>query len=78
MNKDRRPFIEEVPGGYAADTPTVVLPREQVERVLRVLEAVKRYVDGGEPPCIFCGMEGEHVPGCSLAASIADLKALGL
>jgi hypothetical protein len=69
---------------------TVTLPREQVERVLRVLE---RVVDDGQCQsgrmvercpgdyCLVCkhhvNVDG-HDPACDLAASIADLKALGL
>jgi hypothetical protein len=62
---------------------TVTLPREQVERVLRVLEGADASLgdDSFRCPALDCSWTMDslrHAPDCELAASIADLKALGL
>ena len=61
-------------------SPTVTLSREQVERVLRVLEDASGLLNEHNP--CFKGIK-TSCPECAnlrgeLAASIADLKALGL
>ena len=70
--------------GYASDddgtfkvTPTVTVPREQVERTLRVLEAAEWPADMQGSWCTSCGNQnGVHAADCALTASIADLRAV--
>jgi|SRR3990172_7336506 len=72
-------------GHLVTNPANIVLPREHVERALRVLEAVE-WVCGELtsdfssrcPECLCSKQAGRHLAGCELAASIADLKALGL
>jgi len=67
---------------HPGPVPTVTLPTEQVERVLRVLtDREWSAADDGEAWCWTDCHEYQsdgHAPDCELAASIADLKALGL
>jgi len=65
-------------GEPAPTFDNVIVPREQAERTLRVLEAAEfgKLEQDDYGRCRTCCQEWIHAPDCALAASIADLRAV--